>query len=173
MSGEPARLDGVDPLVSPVANWAAGGRQSDLQCRHRQHDADADHQDRGGGPENFAVKTDCEADGCNEKPDGDEGERDPSREGERAAAMLARRRPQDDREKREHAGGEDGQQAREEREPQGSESHRAAPSDRLGEQLGDRVAVGVADRTTGLLAALEGDQGALHASAKALHGVLL
>ena len=107
------------PSAHAVTGPPATG-EPNLQAGRHEHDANADHQDRCGRPERFAVEAYGEAKGRDEQADRREGERDASGEGDGAAPRLARRRAKHDGHERQDAGRKDREQARQQRKPKRS-----------------------------------------------------
>ena len=102
------RLNSADPLIRPITDRAARDRQTNLQCWHYQHEADANHQDGGGSPEYITIEPDREADRGDKQTNSDEGQRNSAREDQGAAAMLTSRRAKDNREQGQNAGRQNG-----------------------------------------------------------------
>ena len=104
-----------------------------------------------------------------ERSDHHEGAGQAQRQGERPQAMRGGRRTEDNGKQRQHAGRKDRKCPRQVGQTQRCEH----PSECQGEQIGDRIRIGVADRAGDLFLAPEGDQGRLNASLEVSHLVLL
>jgi hypothetical protein len=91
------RLHGAGAMVGPVADGAASRRQAHLQRRHGEHDPNANHQNGADVAEDVAVKPNGEADGRDEKTDGDERKNNARGERRRAHSVLDRRCAEHDR----------------------------------------------------------------------------
>ncbi len=118
--------EAAESLLGPVAHRAGSERELLLELRHHKHDADADQEERGHHAEHVGIEPDGEADCRHDQPDHDEGERKPGGKRDRPRAMLGQRGAEHDRQQRQHAGRERGQDAREECQRDGG--HGTRPS---------------------------------------------
>jgi hypothetical protein len=80
LSAKAMRSNSADPLIRPITDRAARDRQTNLQCWHCQHEANANHQDGGGGPEYITIEPDREADRGDKQTNSDEGQRNSARQ---------------------------------------------------------------------------------------------